>query len=134
MPEFGGQRDLRQKPHSTAACLQNNNNNNKTSSLLISLSLQPSLPPRPQPPLFLIYPRTEVHACLAHDIDFHQHLEISSEPLPGQPASTFSHFCISPRILFFTSSMSVFLHGVGHGLQSDRKTNALRWRGVIGGE
>lgn len=39
-------------------------------------------------------------ACLAHDIDFHQRLEITSEPLPGQPASTFSHFCILPGILF----------------------------------
>lgn len=39
-------------------------------------------------------------ACLAHDIDFHQCLEITSEPLPGQPASTFSHFCILPLRVF----------------------------------
>lgn len=39
-------------------------------------------------------------ACLAHDIDFHQCLEITSEPFPGQPASTFSHFCILPLRVF----------------------------------
>lgn len=67
-------------------------------------------PPPPiaplRPPPFLIFPGTEVPACLAHDIDFHQRLEITSEPLPGQPASTFLHFLhtaaeLPPTSFFF---------------------------------
>lgn len=86
-------------------------------SLLLLLSLNP--------PLFLIFLRTEVPACLAHDIDFHQSLEITSELLPGQPASTFLHFCILPRSFF----RLFFFHHIGCSSQSDGMTNALRQRG-----
>lgn len=98
--------------------------------LHISLSLQPSLLVLPHPhltphPPFLIFLRMEVRVCLAHDIDFHQRLEITPEPLPGQLASTFSHFCI---LALRFSPPSVLFHCFGRSSQSNGRTN-----GVIGG-
>lgn len=77
---------------------------------LISVPLHFSLSFQSHPsssPPFLIFLGTEVPACLAHDIDFHQCLEITSEPLPGQPASTFLHF-LHTAAEFFSSSLRFF--------------------------
>lgn len=94
--------------------------------LHFSLSFQPCLllllPFLTPPPLFLIFLRTEVPACLAHDIDFHQRLEIALEQLPGQHASTVLHFCILP---LSTPHPHLFFHCIGCS-QADRMTNALR--------
>lgn len=96
---------------------------------LISVPLHFSLSfeshPSSSPP-FLIFLGTEVPACLAHDIDFHQCLEITSEPLPRQPASTFLHFLHTATEFFFSSLRSFFFHHVGRSSLSDGMTNALR--------
>lgn len=88
----------------------------------LSFQLHPSSSSLP----FLIFLGTEVPACLAHDIDFHQCLEITSEPLPGQPASTFLHFLHTAAEFFFSSLRSFFFHHVGRSSLSDGMTNALR--------
>lgn len=94
--------------------------------LHFSLSFHPCLLlllPSFNPPLFLIFLRTEVPACLAHDIDFHQCLEIAWEQLPGQRASTFLHFCILPE--FFFSPVSFFI---------DSAHRPTRWQMLSGKE
>lgn len=104
--------------------------------LHFSLSFQ-SPPPLPPPP-FLIFLGTEVPACLAHDIDFHQRLEITSEPLPGQPASTFLHFLhtaaefsfpfFPPHVFLFSSRWPQLTE------RRDDKCSQVesRWQGMVG--